>query len=188
MYFLDNYRTLKVFNLTTKVLSTIYTLPSDVTGTDIVFESNTYNYNMSSFYNSYIYISATKWDNNIAKGYITTVYGRGPDYDPTHSAFTTSTLMSDINVIHMINYGSAYFFVKREYDNAKSTFRDVILFAQRLDMPNNINIQNFSGVGTDTSIDYINDRSRTDMYYYNVNGLKIYEHVYIIWIIQLLKQ
>ena len=66
LYFLDNYRTLKVFNLTTKVLSTIYTLDSDVTGTDIVFDSNDYEYNLSSFMDSDIYISATSWNGNTA--------------------------------------------------------------------------------------------------------------------------
>ena len=88
LYFLDDYRTLKVFNLTTEELSTIYTLPNGVTGTDIVFDSNDYEYNNSHSTDSNIYISATSWNGNTATGYVTKIRGTGPDYDP--NTITTS--------------------------------------------------------------------------------------------------
>ena len=120
-------------------------------------------------YDSNIYISATSWSGNTATGYVTKIRGRGPDYDPNTITTSIPTQMSNINVIHMINYDTiGYFFVKREYDSQNSTFKDTLLV---LNKPFT-SILTHSGQGTDSSIDYVNDRNPSDLYYYNVKGLK----------------
>ena len=58
--------------------------------------------------------------------------------------------------------------MKREYDSQNSTFKDTILV---LNKPFT-SILTHSGQGTDSSIDYVNDRNPSDLYYYNVKGFK----------------